>query len=67
MKNKLKDFAKFAYGIVYALMLVGVALTFIGIIITLFTFCFHWIYLLYLFLFIAGTYICKIIYEKLFI
>lgn len=67
MKNKLKDFVKFAFGIAYALVLIGVLITFLGIVGSLFMFKFDWIYLLYLVLFIAVTYICKIIYEKLFI
>jgi hypothetical protein len=67
MKTKLKEAANYIYGIIYALMLIGIACVFIGIIVSLFTFTFKWVYLVYLLVFIAGNYLCKIIYEKLFI
>ena len=64
---KIKEFIKYIYGIVYAGALIGIGISLISIVITVFTGSFKWYYLLVLSGFILINYICKIIYEKLFL
>ena len=60
MKQQAKEFIKFIYGIFYACALMGIGISFVAILITVFIDTFKWYYLLVFAGFILITFILKL-------